>query len=594
MEQLARTRYTSLSSRLQLGNISGPSGVGARMASRTTDILTSELNKMSNFFLKRAEAQAEVEGAEFGAKNAITEKQLRDGSLSGEELESQLGDTNTVFGRASRKAQLSVLETELELSARKQISEIVTNAITNDVDADTLSNDLDAVTLEYSKLAFDASPIVAQRLTANLNTISSSKYHEYAVKKANETIKMTKAKNIALINEELDAIPTILKKAISESEDEKSIDNLLGNGVQLLKKQYFNKISKFAKSSKTYEDLLDKFDDQIKASTTNYILQTASLNGQEVKLTRAIRTGNFKKVDFRIKKLVTNMTDEERKILNKDLLEQAKQRLSLEETEEKLFIQLNDDKISDLSNSILEKLGDKSRDLPGAKSLLTELKLLDRDSHDKLFESYVKELDESNQLVLDGLLEKADRGTLTLEQIKDNSSSLVPKDIDKLRDQYNKNQDKELKLALSFLTSKFNEKFEGFNPETLDTMSKKNKFLKPMSQYKRIKYILEDKLDQARKNGQPIDLRDIAKKEFDNFKDDIVDAQEALNKNNANLVLSRLKSIFGSDISGLNDIEPGEFLKINNILIRNEQKIKDKEGESKLGAYKKALEKVLD
>jgi hypothetical protein len=171
---------------------------------------------------------------------------------------------------------------------------------------------------------------------------------------------------------------------------------------------------------------------------------------------------------------------------------------------------------------------------------------------------------------------------------------LVGKDIDKLRDQYNKNQDGELKLALSFLTSKFNEKFEGFNPETLDTMSKKNKFLKPMSQYKRIKYILEDKLDKARKAGQPIDLRDIAKKEFDNFKNDIVDAQEELNKNNANLVLRNLKSIYGSSISGLNDIEPGDFLKINNILIRNEQKIKDKEGESKLGAYKKALEKVLE
>ena len=61
-----------------------------------------------------------------------------------------------------------------------------------------------------------------------------------------------------------------------------------------------------------------------------------------------------------------------------------------------------------------------------------------------------------------------------------------------------------------------------------------------------------------------------------------------------NLVLKNLKSIYGSSISGINDIQPGDFLKINNILIRNEQKIKDKEGESKLGAYKKALEKVLE
>ena len=63
---MARTRYPTLASRLQLSNIRGPSGIGAREASRTSDILQRELNKMSDFFTKRAVAQAEIEGAEFG------------------------------------------------------------------------------------------------------------------------------------------------------------------------------------------------------------------------------------------------------------------------------------------------------------------------------------------------------------------------------------------------------------------------------------------------------------------------------------------------------------------------------------------------
>ena len=35
-------------------------------------------------------------------------------------------DTTTVFGRASRKASLAVFETELELSAKKHLSEEIT------------------------------------------------------------------------------------------------------------------------------------------------------------------------------------------------------------------------------------------------------------------------------------------------------------------------------------------------------------------------------------------------------------------------------------------------------------------------------------
>ena len=61
---MARTRYPSLTSRLGISNIRGPSGIGAREASQTTSILTRELNKMGDFFMKRAVRQAEIEGAE--------------------------------------------------------------------------------------------------------------------------------------------------------------------------------------------------------------------------------------------------------------------------------------------------------------------------------------------------------------------------------------------------------------------------------------------------------------------------------------------------------------------------------------------------
>ena len=575
MEQLARTRYTSLSSRLQLGNISGPSGVGARMASRTTDILTSELNKMSNFFLKRAEAQAEVEGAEFGAKNAITEKQLRDGLLSGEELESQLGDTNTVFGRASRKAQLSVLETELELSARKQISEVMSNAVTNDIDADTLADDLDAVTLEYSKLAFDASPIVAQRLTASLNTVSSSKYHDYVLKKANETIKITRAKNLAIINNNLDNVSEIINQAVNESENEKEIDEVLTKRVPLLKQQFFSKVTKFAKTSKPIEDFLNKFDEEVKEARNSYVLKSTLQSGKQSAVARAIANNNYSKIDFRLKKIIGTMSDDEKLEMYKKLNTQAKEVQDAEDQDDQIAEENSQNKIIDLKLQITEALGKKGRDLNKAKTLLGQLKVLDRDGDDyvSLSETYIKTLDESDPDVLESLQDLSDRGVLTAQALTINSDKLSSGDLDKLRNELKTMQSKKMDLALDDLTGFFNTEFPGFDPAIIDNLAKKNQFLKPLAQYKKIKAELGRALEDAQAEGKDINLEDLVKKKFDNFKDNILDKVKEQNISRANNVYDKIKTTAGASFPQLQEFQNTDHAKVLEFIAQNKGKL---------------------
>ena len=575
MEQLARTRYTSLSSRLQLGNISGPSGVGARMASRTTDILTSELNKMSNFFLKRAEAQAEVEGAEFGAKNAITEKQLRDGSLSGEELESQLGDTNTVFGRASRKAQLSVLETELELSARKQISEVMSNAVTNDVDADTLADDLDAVTLEYSKLAFDASPIVAQRLTASLNTVSSSKYHDYVLKKANETIKITRAKNLAIINNNLDNVSEIINQAVNESENEKEIDEVLTKRVPLLKQQFFSKVTKFAKTSKPIEDFLNKFDEEVKEARNSYVLKSTLQSGKQSAVARAIANNDYSKIDFRLKKIIGTMSDDEKLEMYKKLNTQAKEVQDAEDQDDQIAEENSQNKIIDLKLQITEALGKKGRDLNKAKTLLGQLEVLDRDGDDyvSLSETYIKTLDESDPDVLESLQDLSDRGVLTAQALTINSDKLSSGDLDKLRNELKTMQSKKMDLALDDLTGFFNTEFPGFDPAIIDNLAKKNQFLKPLAQYKKIKAELGRALEDAQAEGKDINLEDLVKKKFDNFKDNILDKVKEQNISRANNVYDKIKTTAGASFPQLQEFQNTDHAKVLEFIAQNKGKL---------------------
>ena len=572
---MARTRYQSLSSRLQLGNISGPSGVGARMASRTTDILTSELNKMSNFFLKRAEAQAEVEGAEFGAKNAITEKQLRDGLLSGEELESQLGDTNTVFGRASRKAQLSVLETELELSARKQISEVMSNAVTNDIDADTLADDLDAVTLEYSKLAFDASPIVAQRLTASLNTVSSSKYHDYVLKKANETIKITRAKNLAIINNNLENVSEIINQAVNESENEKEIDEVLTKRVPLLKQQFFSKVTKFAKTSKPIEDFLNKFDEEVKEARNSYVLKSTLQSGKQSAVARAIANNNYSKIDFRLKKIISTMSDDEKLEMYKKLNTQAKEVQDAEDQDDQIAEENSQNKIIDLKLQIKEALGKKGRDLDKAKTLLGQLEVLDRDADDyvSLSETYIKTLDESDPDVLESLQDLSDRGVLTAQALTINSDKLSSGDLDKLRNELKTMQSKKMDLALDDLTGFFNTEFPGFDPAIIDNLAKKNQFLKPLAQYKKIKAELGRALEDAQAEGKDINLEDLVKKKFDNFKDNILDKVKEQNISRANNVYDKIKTTAGASFPQLQEFQNTDHAKVLEFIAQNKGKL---------------------
>ena len=595
---MVRPRFPTLQERLSLVRVSGPSGEGTRQAVQTMNVLSSNLDRMSNYFFKKAEAIAEIEGAEFGAKNPITEEELKNQSLTDDQIQTRLGDTTTVFGRASRKASLAVLETELELSAKRLFSKEITKAITDEKDADDLAEGLDAITLQYSKLANDVSPILGQRLTASLNTTASSKFHEYSVKQANESIKKIKAIQLAKINLKLDELPIVLNKMISEAKDEKEVLAILDTKnkqslVNLEKFNFINALAPYAKNVTTYNTNLKKFDDQVAKVKSNYILSQASIKGQEVKLARAVRNNNMQNVDYRIKAIVSSMTVEEKLQLNKNLINQIDQRIQIDDKEDKIITKENEGKISDLENKILQNLGEKNRDLESAKNNLIILKTLDRDKYDELFKNLVKVEDEDDPEVKASLLDLADRGVITIEAIRIGSDKLTGATIDKLRDQYIKNQNNNLKLAKSYLTSKLNEEFEGFNPAVLDNMQKKNRFLKPMAQYKQISFVLENELDKAIAEKKEIDLKSIVDREYNNYKNNILDAQKKKFKENANTVLSQLKQFMGKELPQVKEIQENQFLQINNFIIANKKKLEDKLGEAKIGGYEKTLEKVL-
>ena len=593
---MARSRYPSLTERISLGNIQGPSNIGVRESARTLDVLTNSLNQMSNFFMKRAEAEAEQEGIEYGAENPITEKQLKDAIATGEDLEAQLGDRNTVFGRAMRKSQLAILETELELSAKKQISEVMVNALNNESDPTEVSKDLDAVTIEYTKLANNASPIVGKRLGASLNAVTSSKYHEYAVKKANEQITLTRAKKLASINEELDDIPTILTKTVNESESEDKIGLIFkkNGAVDFLKAKYFNKVSKYSRSKTSFESFFKKFDEQVNEFKTSYILNATLQKGNHSKLSKAIRTNNYKNIDYRLKGVITSMSNEERLKLFKSINTQAKEIFDAEQDQDSINEAKSVNKITDLKIQFNSFLSGDDRNLAKAKTILNQIRPYDNDLYAELSEKYETEKDNSDPDIVLSFEKKLSAGTLTYDDLINNSDGLDSKDKAKYFKGVQDLQDKNLQRALTNLTGLFNTEFEGFDPGMKEGLEKNNAYLKPLAQYKKIKAELVNELAEAKANNRSIDLVALAKSKFDGFQNKVVITIKKNNLIKAQKSIDKIKAIVGNAYPQLENITNTQYADTFEFLIDNKNQLKQSLGERTYEVLKKNLKTAIE
>ena len=150
----------------------------AQAISRGMDQLSNSMDRMSQFFGEKARMEAEIEGQQYGARNAPTAEQLQDAFQSGEELELP-GGFGTVFDRAARKAALDITQTEIEFEARKRINEIITTATLNGTNPSTMLDDIDAVTHGFAATFDDNSPGVARKLRAGLSIWANSKMASY-------------------------------------------------------------------------------------------------------------------------------------------------------------------------------------------------------------------------------------------------------------------------------------------------------------------------------------------------------------------------------------------------------------------------------
>lgn len=520
---MARTRYPSLTSRLQLGNIRGPSGIGAREASQTTNVLTRELNKMGDFFMKRAVQQAEIEGAEYGAENPITIDQLKESSDSDVSVTDRF-DTNTVFGRSAKKVALESLGTELALNAKTQMADLISTATLKNTSLEDVSNDLKAISNEYIKIANNASPILAKKLYAELGTASAGHYSSYSKVHTAKAIDLLQTRGSLALEMDLKNLPLELEATLDfEGEEEVLAKKIYGDknnpfknpGFGLSKKRNYIQKATMSKYTKTMiESAMDDWDAKWLASRKAKVIEIALKTKKSATIANQI--GNFQKTgDIKIDAILSGMSQEEKLALAKELRSEKTAQISFANTIQDKKDKDAKNKIATLTVSLTKKLGEGSDDY---QSELMQLETLDP----KAYSDFKIKFDQaggfrtvSDAKVLGDLKKKLANGQASFNDLKDNSDSLTVDDYKKIADEISQNEDAEFSDAMTIVAGEL-----GFNPEA-DIIGEKDPMFEKQQVYRRIKGRVQEALLKAQKEGKSFDAVAVARAVMANEKEAI-------------------------------------------------------------------------
>ena len=186
-----------------LSQLNLPQGAEAQEASRTMTVLSRSLDRMSNFFIKRAEEQAKIEGQKFGIENMSLEK-LRQANKENRDIFDIPAFGNTVFGNSARQSALTVLENETIVEATKTINDLVFQAETNFTNPTVLRNQIDASILGFVNALSPSAPVLAQKISAQLELSGARVFDQYRSAHAKSTASEVQASSIVALLTQLD------------------------------------------------------------------------------------------------------------------------------------------------------------------------------------------------------------------------------------------------------------------------------------------------------------------------------------------------------------------------------------------------------
>tara|TARA_S200002703_G_scaffold21295_1_gene17865 strand:+ start:2088 stop:3911 length:1824 start_codon:yes stop_codon:yes gene_type:complete len=391
-------RYPVYKSQLGISSLPSVDYTQLKEQSKNFSNVADAMAKMSNYFFKEAGDAAAIEGAEYGASQAVTKEQLEMAASTGIEPD-VLKDDYSIFGKAARDAAILAGSNNMEAQAKRSFVEIVTAGLQNGTPSGEIQKQLDSVTLGFSNALMEVSPIAAQKLNATLSVSASSAWQSYANDEIAQNAKRDKAALTFLADDFLDnGLPGLIDtgttieggiNAVYQIQKRNIIFKTFGVDIRGASDSFTTKIS----------DAFDaKYLEHRKNSIAKWVVSDEdSISDKNYQLA----TGNI--TDPRIADIYSTLTIDERNTLRTELIDQQDQRYNLINKAQELKDKENLREIKKLKSNFYEQLI-FNKDDKAAEKILLDIKILD--SNDDHYSSLVKDFNSKDTFI------KSDKDTL--------------------------------------------------------------------------------------------------------------------------------------------------------------------------------------
>jgi len=352
------------------------STVGLQQASRTSQSLAQAMDRIAGFAFKQAAQQAEVEGREYGALNAPTPQQLKDALAEGVDVEKLVpGDKSTIFGRAARQYGLDKITTQMEVQGRKSVTEYQAAYEAGDISLDQLEVGLETVVSQHSTLLKQISPIAAQKYSATMGVVSNSAFLSAAKQEAARN----RADQEILSRNSMDTIigqtETIIRGG--DTLDPESGTLITVSDKLRILEQGLVAAAQDIDDPEFYQTKYKEFQEAITQAKINIVMDVAKQNPGQALL--KVRKGKGFD-DPEAQEVYANMTNDEKRELEKSIEAAYRDELSLESAEETRKERQRKEDSAKISAEITSLMLDGDR--AGANAKLEELRKVDPDTYE--------------------------------------------------------------------------------------------------------------------------------------------------------------------------------------------------------------------
>jgi len=560
--------------------------------------IQQSLNRMTSFFAEQNQIKAKIEGDEYGAANAPTMEQILAARQTGEEL-TLPGDKNTLFGRAARQAAATIVSSELELAAHKEMNTAILDFKQREANPAGLQDKLDAIILGYSSTFDETVPSMARSMKAKLSLNAQTKYASYHSAYITNQQENSRAAWIANSSLDFDNLPNLFKTGIVEKDEQGNeiVRPVKPEDIALYKFNKLNEMKNLNFPVSNINSWSTSFDKQVLASARANLSDTVLKSPNAHKIIRSIQSSNIENLPENLKVPISILQDGD--VSLNDIARQLRTGLS-EEINFENKLEENKNKNTEANEEIFVSRANRAmlvgetEEFEKAIELLRQTNDAEADKLEQQFIAAGMRRTESDPDSKNFLIDKADM--LTIEDVASVRDGLSNEDRIKYSNLADTLQDRETKSAVTIMRGLF-ELPEGYKP-----ISDQDPNFKKAMVFNKLVGRLNDRIETAKRQGKDIDARAEVDLLIAEIGDEFDDALTGLTKKTA---LNTLETYSLDTEVDLTDLTIGlNYLKELEIKISNEGKSAgpsfmkrsalDKQGMlSRIKAHIKAVEKAL-